>query len=126
MIEKFRTITAEMASLYERKNSDYGNSIHDTFVKYGPAAYLVRMEDKINRVRSLTLNNDQRVENEKVRDTLIDLANYSILMLMELEEANEVHDRKICHESGLVIDQANGKLSVRMCPDDAYFEYTGE
>lgn len=117
MIEKFRIITAEMASLYERKNSDYGNSIHDTFVKYGPAAYLVRMEDKINRVRTLTLNKEQQVETEKVRDTLIDLANYSILMLMELEEANKEYEYTCLY--------ADGKL-VGTCEDDSYFEYTGE
>ena len=42
------------------------------------------MEDKINRVRSLTQSNNQKVD-EKIKDTLIDLANYSILMLLELE-----------------------------------------
>ena len=44
------------------------------------------MEDKINRVRSLTQNNNQKVEDEKIHDSLVDLANYSILMLLELEE----------------------------------------
>lgn len=88
MIDKFREITNEMADIHERKNSDYGNSIHDTYIKYGASAYLVRMEDKINRVRTLTQNNNQKVD-EKIRDTLIDLANYSILMLLELEGENK-------------------------------------
>lgn len=83
-VDKFKQITDEMVKLYERKNSDYGSSIHDTYMKYGAVAYLVRMEDKINRVRSLTQNNNQKVD-EKIKDTLIDLANYSILMLLELE-----------------------------------------
>ena len=84
-VSRFKQITNEMVNLYERKNSDYGNSIHDTFMKYGAVSYLVRMEDKINRVRTLTQNNNQKVEDEKIHDSLVDLANYSILMLLELE-----------------------------------------
>lgn len=84
-VSRFKQITNEMVNLYERKNSDYGSSIHDTYMKYGAVAYLVRMEDKINRVRSLTQNNNQKVEDEKIHDSLVDLANYSILMLLELE-----------------------------------------
>ena len=84
MTDRFKQITNEMVILYESKNNDYGNSIHDTYMKYGAVAYLVRMEDKINRVRSLTQSNNQKVD-EKIKDTLVDLANYSILMLLELE-----------------------------------------
>jgi hypothetical protein len=83
-VSRFKQITNEMVNLYERKNSDYNNSIHDTYMKYGAVAYLVRMEDKINRVRSLVRNKEQKVD-EKIHDTLVDLANYSILMLLELE-----------------------------------------
>ena len=86
MTDRFKQITDEMVKLYERKNSDYGSSNHDTYMKYGAVAYLVRMEDKINRVRSLVQNNNQKVEDEKIHDSLVDLANYSILMLLELEE----------------------------------------
>ena len=85
MTNRFKQITDEMVKLYEKKSSDYGNSTHDTYMKYGAVAYLVRMEDKINRVRSLTQNNNQKVEDEKIHDSLVDLANYSILMLLELE-----------------------------------------
>ena len=81
MVEKFREITNEMADLYERKNSDYGDSVHDTYVKYGPVSFLVRMEDKLNRARTLIQKGDQKVNDEKIRDTLIDLANYSILLI---------------------------------------------
>ena len=86
-VDKFKQITDEMVKLYEKKSSDYGNSTHDTYMKYGAVAYLVRMEDKINRVRTLVQNRDYDylVDDEKVKDTLIDLANYSILMLLELE-----------------------------------------
>ena len=85
MVDKFKQITDEMVKLYERKNSDYGSSIHDTYMKYGAVAYLVRMEDKINRIRNIVLSGNQKVEDEKIHDSLVDLANYSILMLLELE-----------------------------------------
>ena len=85
MIEKFKEITEEMVELYERKNSDYGDSVHDTYVKYGPVSFLVRMEDKLNRARTLVQKGNQKVNDEKVRDTLIDLANYSILLITEME-----------------------------------------
>ena len=85
MIEKFKKITEEMVDLYTRKKSDYGDSVYDTYVKYGPVSFLVRMEDKLNRARTLIQKGDQKVNDEKVRDTLIDLANYSILMVLEME-----------------------------------------
>ena len=85
MTDRFKQITDEMVKLYERKNSDYGSSIHDTYMKYGAVAYLVRMEDKINRIRNIVLSGNQRVEDERIKDSLLDVSNYSILMLLELE-----------------------------------------
>lgn len=76
-----------MHKLYITKNSDYGDSVHDTYMKYGIDSFLVRMTDKLNRVYSLTRKNSvQKVNNEKIEDTLLDLANYSILALIELKE----------------------------------------
>lgn len=86
--ERFREITSEMADLCERKNKDYGNSVSDTYQKYGMVSYLVRMEDKLNRARTLVQNGKQEVFDEKIRDTLIDLANYSILAVIEMENIN--------------------------------------
>ncbi len=84
-LEKHKRILDEMHKLYCMKNNDYGNSVHDTYLKYGSAAYLVRMEDKLNRIRTLTSKPDAcEVQDEKVFDSLIDLANYAILMYMEL------------------------------------------
>lgn len=77
-------------SLYVKKNHDYGDSVHDTYKKYGLVSFLVRMEDKLNRVRILSLKkenekiNDAKVTDEKIEDTLLDLANYTILAFMEL------------------------------------------
>lgn len=83
---KFETIIKEMHELYKNKNSDYGSSVNDTYQKYGMVSYLVRMEDKLNRARTLTQKQTQNVADEKLRDTLIDLANYTILAIMELDK----------------------------------------
>lgn len=72
-------------NLYITKNNDYGSSVHDTYLKYGMSAYLIRIEDKLNRARNLTLKS-QMVDDEKMEDTLLDLANYAILAAMELRQ----------------------------------------
>ena len=85
---RYTKIVNEMYEIYKAKNEDYGDSVHDTFLKYGLLSFLVRMEDKISRLRSLTLKGkkEQRVKNESILDTLQDLANYAILAIIELEE----------------------------------------
>jgi arginine utilization protein RocB len=84
-VERFKEITEEMQELCKRKNSDYGASVNDTYQKYGMTAYLVRLEDKLNRARNLALKGNQEVEDERLRDTLIDMANYCILAIIDLE-----------------------------------------
>lgn len=85
---RYTKIVNEMYEIYKAKNADYGDSVHDTFLKYGLLSFLVRMEDKLSRLRSLTLKGkkEQRVKNESILDTLQDLANYAILAIIELEE----------------------------------------
>ena len=85
-VERFKEITEEMQELCKRKNSDYGASVNDTYQKYGMTAYLVRLEDKLNRARNLALKGNQEVEDERLRDTLIDMANYCILAIIDLEK----------------------------------------
>lgn len=80
----FRDITERMAALHEAKNHDYGNSFNTTLDKYGPVASLVRIEDKLNRLSTL-LKDKASVPEESVKDTLIDLANYSVMTLLWLE-----------------------------------------
>ena len=53
-VDLHKAICEEMHTLYKRKNNDYGDSVSDTFVKFGLDAFLVRMYDKLNRVYSLT------------------------------------------------------------------------
>ena len=87
MEEKFakhKEIVLGLNELYVAKNKDYGDSVHDTYTKYGLTSFLVRLEDKLNRVRTLSRQED-RVMEEKIEDTLLDMANYDILAVLELK-----------------------------------------
>lgn len=91
-----KNITEKMTKLYEAKNNDYGDSVSDTYDKFGMDAFLVRMYDKINRIYSLTRPEvESKVEDEKITDTLMDLANYAILAIIELEERKS----ELCQEA---------------------------
>lgn len=85
-VQKFEEITTSMLDLYKRKNADYGNSVAKTFDEWGLVSFLVRMEDKMNRVINLTQKQGEaKVADEKIEDTILDLANYSIMALIEMD-----------------------------------------
>lgn len=90
-------ICEELTKLYERKNHDYGDSFHQTYVEEGLAMSRIRLSDKLSRFNRLTrLAEDKgldskysgEVKDESIRDTLIDLANYAIMTIMELDKEN--------------------------------------
>lgn len=85
-IEKHQEILNQIHTLYINKNHDYGDSVHDTYEKYGLVSFLVRLEDKLNRARTLYQKNEIKVTDEKLEDTLLDLANYAILAVLEMKE----------------------------------------
>lgn len=86
---KFNDITEEMNALYERKNHDYGNSFSETFRKLGIISAATRMLDKMNRIVSLVTKDQQKVNDESLRDTLIDIANYAVMTIMEIDKKKE-------------------------------------
>ena len=61
-------VQEEALDLFKQKNKDYG----DSFATYGPVGVIVRMQDKINRLVSVSKTNVSLVKNESLRDTLID------------------------------------------------------
>lgn len=84
-IEKHMEICSELNQLYEAKNADYGDSFGKSYKEYGLTMACIRLEDKLNRLKSLNKNNEQQVKDESLIDTLKDLANYSIMTIIELE-----------------------------------------
>lgn len=85
-VERHADICKEINELYARKNHDYGDSFHQTFLEEGLAMARIRLGDKLSRFNTLTKSGDQQVNDESIRDTLIDLANYAIMTVMELDD----------------------------------------
>jgi hypothetical protein len=81
-IEQMKKIQNEALELFTKKNIDYG----DAFAKYGVIGVLMRIEDKLQRYMSITKNGINLINDEGIRDTLIDLNNYSAMALMLLDE----------------------------------------
>ena len=81
-VAQMQTIQSEALELFTRKNADYG----DAFAKYGVIGVLMRIEDKLHRSMSITKNGVNLVNDEGIRDTLIDLHNYAAMALMLLDE----------------------------------------
>lgn len=82
-----------MSELYKRKNMDYGDSFSRSHLKFGPIAGIVRMSDKLERLNNLLLHSPKvlpNISSESILDTLTDLANYAIMLRIELEEDNKV------------------------------------
>ena len=84
-IEKHLKICNELNALYAKKNHDYGDSFHLSFKEEGMAMARIRLGDKLNRFKTLSRSTKQEVKDESLRDTLIDLANYAIMTILEME-----------------------------------------
>ena len=84
-IEKHLEICNELNALYAKKNHDYGDSFHLSFIEEGMAMARIRLGDKLNRFKTLSRSTKQEVNDESIRDTLIDLANYAIMTILEME-----------------------------------------
>ena len=80
----FEDVTITLRNLYEAKNRDYNDSFGQSFEKWGLPMSCIRLGDKLNRLESFAQGKDMKVKDESVRDTLMDLANYAIMTLVEL------------------------------------------
>ena len=81
-IQQLTSIQTEAKQLFEKKNQDYG----DAFADYGPVGVLVRIGDKLKRFQNIHSNGIQLVNDEGLRDTLIDLHNYAAMAVMLLDD----------------------------------------
>lgn len=79
---QFKTVQQEGLELFIRKNKDYG----DAFAEFGTIGVIMRMRDKLSRYTNISKLKIQLVDDEGLRDTLIDLHNYSAMAIMLLDE----------------------------------------
>ena len=81
---KHHEICEELTRLYSKKNHDYGDSFHITFEKWGLPMAAIRLGDKLQRFETL-IRAESAIKDESIRDTIIDLSNYAIMTVMELD-----------------------------------------
>jgi hypothetical protein len=84
----FSDILKEMQELYNRKNHDYGNSFSETIQEFGFTPAVARINDKFRRVKQMVKGEQMQVE-ESMRDNLIDIANYCVLTIIEIDKQNK-------------------------------------
>lgn len=80
-VEQLKTIQDEARALFAKKNADYG----DAFATHGLPGVLMRIQDKLQRYMSVTKRSIHLVDDETLRDTLMDLHNYAAMGIMCVE-----------------------------------------
>lgn len=83
--DKHMETCKRLNTIYKRKNADYGNSFDESCKEFGLVAGVVRMDDKMRRIKNL-LKNPAQVKGESLKDTVDDLANYTIMLRNIIDE----------------------------------------
>lgn len=92
-VQQHKELCDELNKLYTKKNNDYGDSFHKTWEEEGIAMARIRLTDKLERFKRLSKMQDTTgaVKDESMRDTLIDLANYALMTILELDTVNKMN-----------------------------------
>lgn len=85
--QKIHDAHKELQEIFVKKNTDYGNSFEESLEKHGLIAAIVRMEDKMSRLQTLS-KQDALVKDESIIDTLKDLSNYALMSAVWLEQSD--------------------------------------
>ena len=86
--DRFKEITDKMFETFKAKNHDYGSSFSNLFKECGMTYAYGHMAEKLERVKSL-MKDDAKVNGEGMKDSLLDLSNYAILTIMELDKTRK-------------------------------------
>lgn len=104
--DKLKDLTNEILKIYREKNADYGDSFSKSYKEFGIIAPVVRMSDKMERIKQLSKGEDIKVKDESLHDTLIDIANYALMLAVEMDLEKEEEYRAVSlGESEIVYDQ---------------------
>ena len=105
--KRFRELVQEITSLHETKCRDYG-TVADPIAnlrEFGLLGVIIRMNDKIVRLKSFARNGQLYVKDESVVDTLKDLATYALLGIQLYEEEKK-------NKNGVVPSEGLGPTST--------------
>lgn len=97
--ENMQNAHDELLKTFVNKNADYGNSFESSLEEYGLIAALIRMEDKMGRLRTL-IKSEAKVRDESISDTLRDLSNYALMASVwfdhkDIEEDNRTSSERV-------------------------------
>lgn len=79
--KSFMKVFANGLIMYKRKNTDYGDSAYNSLKLCGETSGYSRITDKWMRLTSLMLNSKSEVGDESIEDTMLDMMNYSAIIL---------------------------------------------
>ena len=94
-------LTEEAKYLMELKNHDYSGGenrekpflncsrVESMGITSTEKGFLVRLTDKMSRLSTFCQEGDFKVDDESLRDTVIDIVNYSILLYAYVESKKE-------------------------------------
>ena len=95
LFEFHKQFCKDMIAITQKKNADYTGASDDPFFNFtrvqaleactAEQGFLTRMSDKYCRIVSFVKLGALKVKDESVRDTLMDLANYCVLMAAYIE-----------------------------------------
>lgn len=78
------TVATDLIDTLVKKNHDYGNA----WQRYGMFTGLIRLNDKLLRVKTLTGGQQALVADESIKDTITDIAGYALLLLLRMKYDN--------------------------------------
>jgi hypothetical protein len=87
--QRITAVADEVRDTLICKNRDYGDSFAKQYAKYGVMSGLIRMDDKMRRLENLVGGAEANVD-ESIEDTLMDLAGYAMLCVVEMRKKTEV------------------------------------
>ena len=84
-VQRHKELCKQLNKIYEAKNMDYGDSFSAAYKQFGITSALIRISDKYNRIMNLASGKKAKVNDESIRDSLMDLSNYCLLTILELD-----------------------------------------
>lgn len=83
-VKIMKSLHSRQEALYAEKNEKYQDAFGKTYAEYGPTVAIIRLEDKLNRVKALVAAGLDGSNGESLVDTLTDMSNYANMFIIEL------------------------------------------
>jgi len=88
--QRHKKICSGLTDMYISKNHDYGDSFSEGYKEDGIISVKTRLMDKYLRFKTL-IKAEGKVKDESIIDTLLDMANYAIMAVIEMEDDKDAH-----------------------------------